>query len=63
MEAVLDRTGDMQISLSLQETIRGAIQGKILQCIWCQYQVVGRGTCNGYVTTHEESLGGNPLVK
>ena len=30
MEAALERTGDMQISLSLQETIRGAIKRKIL---------------------------------
>jgi hypothetical protein len=30
MEAALDRTGDMEISLSLQETMRGAIKRKIL---------------------------------
>jgi len=28
MEAALERTGDMQISLSLQETMRGAIKRK-----------------------------------
>ena len=39
MEAALDRTGDMQISLSRQETIRGAIKRKRLYlmsvcCTW-----------------------------
>jgi len=30
MEAALDRTGDMQILLSLQETMRGAIKRKTM---------------------------------
>jgi hypothetical protein len=55
MEAALDRAGDMEISLSLQETMRGAIKRKILYLISvCR---TWHTPCNGYVTTHEESLG------
>jgi hypothetical protein len=54
MVAALDRTGDMEISLSLQETMRGAIKRKILYLMSvCR---TWHTACNGYVTTHEESL-------
>ena len=45
MDAALERTGDMQISLSLQETIRGAM--KVSDTVLVQFDLRYMG---GYIT-------------
>lgn len=52
MEAALERTGDMVISLSLQETMRGVIEKDGISDASSKYVA----PYNSYVTIHEGFL-------